>query len=304
MPNISNVSIKGNKLYINGTPNASGTYNYTISVKGVCEATDVKGVLVVNSLPDAAIYSNGPTEVCEGKAVNLIAKGGVNYKWSNGLIINNITVKESGVYKVNVIDYNGCELIVSQNVIINPNPIVSMNDLHPLILKSNTPIKLYGKPTGGTFIGQGVNGSEFNPSETTLGKKVITYNYTSPQGCTGSINTITIVVDSLNSVCSTYDTLKIKVKLTTGIKTGQYTAINVYPNPTSDVLIIETNDVYGLIRYTYKIVDLQGKEIYKSLITASKTEIALKSIGSKGVYILHIVDAVGQIIENKKIVLE
>jgi hypothetical protein len=64
------------------------------------------------------------------------------------------------------------------------------------------------------------------------------------------------------------------------------------------------NDVNGLKGYTYKIVDLQGKEIYKSLITSSKTEIALKSIGSKGIYILHIIDEVGLSIENKKIILE
>ena len=304
MPAISNVNIKGNKLYINGTPNTSGTYNYSISVKGVCETTDVKGVLVINSLPNASIYTNGPSEVCEGKSVNLIAKGGVNYKWSNGLITDNITVKESGKFDVTVSDANGCVANASQVVTIFPNPIVSMNDLSPLLLKSNAPIKLYGKPTGGTFSGQGVNGAEFNPSMTTLGKKVITYNYTSPQGCAGSMRTSTIVVDSVNSVCSTYDTLKIKVQLTTGIKAGQQTYLNVYPNPTSDVLIIESNDIQALVGYRYKILDIQGKEVYNALATNAKTEISLKSIGAKGMYILHIEDEKGVSIENKKIVLE
>jgi len=40
------------------------------------------------------------------------------------------------------------------------------------------------------------------------------------------------------------------------------------------------------------------------LVTKSKTEISLKSIGAKGVYILHVEDAQGVSIENKKIVLE
>jgi hypothetical protein len=304
MPALINTYVKGDKLYINGTPTTSGTYNYSISVKGKCEATDINGILVINSLPNASIYTNGPSEVCEGNSVNLIAKGGVYYKWNNGLTTDNINVKESGDYTVNVIDQNGCVSFANQTVKINPNPIVSMNDLNPLTLKTNTPIKLYGKPTGGTFVGQGVNGAEFNPSYTTLGKKIITYNYTTPQGCSGSTSISTIVVDSVNSVCSTYDTLKIKVQLTTGIKAGQQTSMNVYPNPTSDILIIEASDIQALGGYSYKILDLQGKEVYNALATTSKTEISLKSIGVKGMYILHIVDEKGVSIENKKIVLE
>ncbi len=52
------------------------------------------------------------------------------------------------------------------------------------------------------------------------------------------------------------------------------------------------------------MVDLQGKQVYKELVTKSKTEISLKNIGAKGVYILHVLDAQGVSIENKKIVLE
>jgi hypothetical protein len=51
-------------------------------------------------------------------------------------------------------------------------------------------------------------------------------------------------------------------------------------------------------------LDLQGKEVYNTLATSAKTEISLKSIGAKGMYILHIVDEKGVSIENKKIVLE
>jgi hypothetical protein len=73
----------------------------------------------------------------------------------------------------------------------------------------------------------------------------------------------------------------------------------VYPNPTKDVITI--NNAHG---NTIKIVDLQGKEVYNALATSAKTEISLKSIGTKGMYILHIVDEKGVSIENKKIVLE
>jgi hypothetical protein len=80
--------------------------------------------------------------------------------------------------------------------------------------------------------------------------------------------------------------------------------MNIYPNPTSDKLIIETNDIQALSGYKYKILDLQGKEVYNALATSAKTEISLKSIGAKGMYILHIQDANNETIQSKQIVLE
>jgi hypothetical protein len=132
----------------------------------------------------------------------------------------------------------------------------------------------------------------------------VKYNFKNSTGCADSTNFTMILVDTLGNKCSTYDTLKIKVKLTTGIKAGQLTSMNVYPNPATDVLIIEANDIQALSGYKYKIVDLQGKEVYNALATSARTEISLKTIGAKGMYILHIVDEKGVSIENKKIVLE
>ena len=73
----------------------------------------------------------------------------------------------------------------------------------------------------------------------------------------------------------------------------------VFPNPTKDVITIS-----NALGKTIRILDLQGKEVYNALATSAKTEISLKSIGAKGMYILHIVDEKGVSIENKKIVLE
>ncbi len=172
------------------------------------------------------------------------------------------------------------------------------------VFTNNTPINLSANPTGGTFNGVAVANNTFNPSKAKLGKNQVKYNFKNSTGCTDSTNFTMILVDTLGNKCSTYDTLKIKVKLTTGIKAGQLTSMNVYPNPASELLIIEANDIQALSGYKYKIVDLQGKEVYNALATAAKTEISLKSIGAKGMYILHIVDEKGVSIENKKIVLE
>ena len=185
-----------------------------------------------------------------------------------------------------------------------PKEIATSSNFSSVIYTTNAPLNLTATPSGGTFSGEAVTNNAFNPSKAKLGKNHVKYTFKNSTGCADSTNFTMILVDTLGNKCSTYDTLKIKVQLTTGIKAGQIAAINVYPNPTSDVIIIEASDVAALNGYTYKMVDLQGKQVYKELVTKSKTEISLKSIGAKGVYILHVVDAQGVSIENKKIVLE
>ena len=178
------------------------------------------------------------------------------------------------------------------------------SSFNSVVYTTNTPVNLNATPSGGTFNGEAVANNTFNPSKAKFGKNQVKYNFKNSTGCADSTNFTMILVDTLGNKCSTYDTLKIKVKLTTGIKAGQLTSMNIYPNPTSDKLIIEANDIQALSGYKYKIVDLQGKEVYNALATTAKTEISLKSIGVKGMYILHVLDAQGVSIENKKIVLE
>ena len=172
------------------------------------------------------------------------------------------------------------------------------------LFTNNSSINLSANPSEGTFTGEAVTNNAFNPSKAKLGKNQVKYTFKNSTGCADSTNFEMIMVDTLGNKCSTYDTLKIKVQLTTGIKSGQVATMNVYPNPTSDIIIIEASDVGALNGYSYKMVDLQGKQVYKEQVTKAKTEISLKSIGAKGVYILHVLDAQGVSIENKKIVLE
>jgi len=301
---------------------------YTVKIyNGTCEAKSDPVNITVNPLPNATITPTGnPASICEGNSLVLKASGGTSYKWNSGETTNEITVTTGGAHYAEVTNELGCKKVVWVDVRINTNPKVSIDNLKSIIFKNEGKIQLFATPKGGAFSGEGIENDYFNPSKSSLGKKYLSYKYKDANGCTGVANANVIVVDSIGNVCnitkydtvkvtetiydtikvkeSTYDTLKIKVQLTTGIKAGQIASMNVYPNPTSDVVVIETSDVTALNGYSYKMVDLQGKQVYKELVTKSKTEISLKSIGAKGVYILHILDEKGVSIENKKIVLE
>ena len=284
---------------------ATASGNYTVKViDGACDATSTATTVTVNPNPTAIITPQGNTTFCQGGFVNLVASGGSSYQWNTGSSAATISATQSGTYTVNVFNSFGCQATASQQVTVNPLPNVTLNALNQFTLKNATPIQLVASPTGGTFSGEGVQGATFNPANVTLGKKTITYNYTSPQGCSGQALINTIIADTLGNVCSTYDTLKVKFKLTTGIKAGQLTSMNVYPNPTSDVIIIEASNVTALNGYSYKLIDVQGKEVYNALVTNVKTEISMKTFGKAGVYILQVVDANNVSIETKQIVLE
>ena len=214
-------------------------------------------------------------------------------QWFKG-IIDDITIYNRALSEQEIKQlYEGCT-----------KETATSSSFNSVVYTTNTSVNLSANPTGGSFNGEAVTNNAFEPSKAKLGKNQVKYNFKNSTGCADSTNFTMILVDTLGNKCSTYDTLKIKVQLTTGIKAGQLTSMNVYPNPTSDILIIEANDIQALGGYRYKILDIQGKEVYNALATSAKTEISLKTIGSKGMYILHIVDEKGVSIENKKIVLE
>lgn len=284
----------------------SGDYSVIVSNNG-CTSTSANTKVTVNPIPSASITPQGNTTFCQGGFVNLVASGGTTYQWNTSSQNATINVNQSGTYSVNVFNQFNCQASASQVVTVNSKPTVTLNILNNVVYKTSAAIQLVGNPSGGTFVGNGVQGSVLLPSNASLGNKTITYNYTSPQGCSGSASRSTIVVDSVGYVCTSYDTvsvLKIKIKLTTGVKVNQITDISVYPNPTSDILVIESSDIQALGGYRYRILDVLGKEVYNALVISSKTEISLKTLGAKGTYVLHVVDANNVSIHDTKIVLE
>lgn len=283
---------------------SSGTY------LSVSESEQCKYSPCIN--PSISITSEGNTTFCQKGFVKLNASSVSNYSYqwyNNGQIIIGATGSSyqaisSGQYTLKAID-GGCSGVSNSiNVTVNDNPNVSINILPNIIYKTSTPIQLTGSPKGGVFTGDGITGSILYPTKLKLGTQSITYKYTTPEGCSNSAFHAVVVVDSVGNICSTYDTLKIILKLSTGINNNQFTNLYVYPNPVSNILIIDAEDIKSLTGYSYRIIDNQGKEVYNSNITLSKTEIDINKFGAKGLYILHILDTKGNSIENKKIILE
>ena len=101
------------------------------------------------------------------------------------------------------------------------------------------------------------------------------------------------------------DTLVIDIT-TTGLNQHKNSnSIKVYPNPTNDVIHINTGTQYQQIsNYTVKIINQTGGIIFESKISKSMFDINLKDFGKTGLYYIQIIDNLGNITDTRKIILK
>ena len=289
-------------------PNQSGSYTVKV-INGSCNATSSATTVTVNPNPTAAINAAGVSTFCQGGSVVLNAStgSGYTYEWyKNGNIINgSITsayiANQSGSYTVKVINGSCNATSSATTVTVNPNPTVSLSLANFIHIKAS-PVTLAGSPSGGTYSGAGVVGSTFSSTNAGLGKKTITYNYTSGAGCSVSATAITTVYDT--TACSTFDTLFINIAVAGLTAPNNLGTLKIWQNPANDRITID-NGNYGILSgYSVKIETVLGQEVFKSAINQQQFSVDLSTWNGKGIYLVHILDNQNNIIETKKIVLQ
>jgi hypothetical protein len=316
-----------------------GKYSVKVT-NGSCSASSIPVDVTGTTDPKPVLTIIGKKSFCLGDsttlkvdAINAVFEWLKDGKTITGAVNASFVAKQTGIYAVKVTKNNVAQTTDTLRITVFDNPKVDIKDISTniqqeiptFVLKNQKSIQLLGIPSGGKFSGQGITNSVFNPSTLTLGKKVITYSFTSLQGCNGTASRATIVVDSVGNVCNVtkydtvtvtkydtvtiknnvYDTiLKLKFKLTTGLQANKMASISVYPNPTSDVLHIEVGDVKALDGYRYRIVDALGKEVYNELVKSAITGIPMKTLGAAGMYQFEVLDQKNVRIQTNKILLQ
>lgn len=181
-----------------------GTHNVTYTYNDANGCTNVATQPVtVHPVPQVA-FVGLLTEYCvNASPITLVGNlGGTNFSGS-GVTGNQFNPSVPGTgYTTLTYTYTdpvtGCSNSITETVLIRPFSAVSI--VAPANACINgTPVTLSGSPSGGTFSGTGVTGTQFNPVTAGLGSHVITYSYTNSYGCTNS-TTHTITVQPLPSV--------------------------------------------------------------------------------------------------------
>ncbi|HRN95481.1 MAG TPA: T9SS type A sorting domain-containing protein [Chitinophagales bacterium] len=285
--------------------------------------------------PSVSITTSGATTFCQGDSVTLTANSVGSYQWNTGDTSASITATLSNTYSVTATE-NFCSASASQTVTVNPNPPVTFS-LPSFINNHASPITLNGSPTGGTYTTvAGLTGTTFNPSQSSLGSKQITYSFTNGSNCSSAATTTTVVYDTTGIVCSdtthlsvydtthivvndtirvtindttyisisTTDTLVIDVTLTGIVPPSNINIVSVYPNPAHDHLVIDNGDFNSMTGYSIKITNALGQIVFNQTVTQQVFNIDLNTFGGNGTYIVYVLDALQTVKNTKLIVLQ
>ena len=248
------------------------------------------------------IIAKTATTFCVGNKVVLSAPKNLNsYKWiPNGETIDSLIVSNSGDYKLIA---NGNDTSNSIVVTANSLPIVSFNSLPTMIAKNSLPISLEGQPLGGAFSGNGVAENMFNPKYAGFGTKLISYSYTDPNECTSISDQKIVVYDTVGSVCTSYDTLRIDMIITGLNNDAIENSIKIYPNPASDFLIIDNGNYLQMQKHSVNVSNSVGQTVFNSLINVQQFAINISQWTKNSVYFVKIIDDKGAVVDTKKIIV-
>ena len=191
------------------TTNQTGNYVVKITAPNTCSTVSKPFKVIQLDNPEVIIVNPNGIQLCQGSTINFTLKGNAlqSFQWlKDGQILanetkNTLSVSQAGEYTVSVIDTNGCANTSLNEKINIVNKVIVTLDSIPPICGTNSPIiALKASPSGGTFSGLGVSGSDFNPNISGIGTHKITYNINGNLAClTGSVQR-NIIVSAVPSI--------------------------------------------------------------------------------------------------------
>jgi PKD repeat protein len=242
-----------------------GFYSATVTDANGCMDSDT---VQVNVVPVPVFSLGADTTACD--SITLSASGGITYEWQDGSTLSTYTATGSGTYSVTVTNAGGCQASDEINVTINVSPSAGFS-----FDTTGCPDVVFTNLSSGTSpnydwdFGDGM-GTSTDPDPT--------YTY-------DSNGTYVVVLTAMNT-CGTAtftDTVGIDC-YPNGIELPETEDWKVYPNPASDLLIIES--AAGTKPALWSLYDFSGRLLRQGKVSGS-TQLSLQGI-SAGAYILHI----------------
>lgn len=240
------------------------------------------------------VFTQDATEICAGESIQFTDQSTNNptsWNWNfgdgNASTEQNPshTYQNGGTYTVSleVANTDASNSISQFNLITVNQPEVSLNSFESdTVCTINNAFELpMGTPAGGTYLGNGVSGTNFDPATAGEGAHDISYSYTDTNGCENS------------------DIQSIFVSGCLEITEAEKTIFSIYPNPSSDVITIERDNASDYNKI--KIYDLSGKVIFDKTVIENPMQIDVSS-WSKGEYIVEFRNESNQKIQQKIIV--
>jgi gliding motility-associated-like protein len=109
------------------TVNSAGNYFVVATDANGCQSVSQPVNVTINPPLPLNVTVGGPTQLCQGESVSLIADPGLNnFLWSNNATGQTLVANATGNYNVSASDANGCEYVSSfTNVQVFPKPVIN-----------------------------------------------------------------------------------------------------------------------------------------------------------------------------------
>jgi hypothetical protein len=219
-------------------------YDYT-DTNG-CVASDTT-LIVVNPLPVVTFSAIG--DVCADSEVITLSHGSPAGGAYSGTAVSGSdfdpALAGTGVHVLmyDYTDTNGCASADTSTIVINSLPTVEFSDLQDLCVYNNAVVLSQGSPAGGSYIGTGVSGGNFDPAVAGTGTHVVTYEYTDGNGCLNSDTSEVFVDDCLS------------------LEEHAVTFLTISPNPFVQSTRITLDQSVELGQVLFEVYDMTGKKV-------------------------------------------
>jgi len=191
------------------TPSVADTVagNVTLSVSVIsnsvtCHDSVVTINLAIMDIPAKPVFSNLLPKLCENASLYTLTGGTPAGGTYTGTAVTNNkfnpAVSGPGTFSIiYTISVYGCTNADTNTITVTPLPVVTLDTFSNICVTDNALTLSGGLPLGGTFSGDGVTGSSFNPSVAGVGNDTIYYIYKDSVGCSDTSFTVITVVPSV-----------------------------------------------------------------------------------------------------------
>ncbi len=208
------------------------------------------------------------------------AEGHSIYEWSNGDNDYVTSVPDEGTYYLTVTNENGCQSIDSTLVINYSGEDIDLISDTTVCMDETVILEFNNSYVYDNIIwSDGHTGTIWDEDTPEIG-----YTGNNPQF---------IYVEAYTEHCTFEDTIYIHYDICESINSKVKDLINIYPNPASEILIVESDNPIGCVI----VYDITGKILYEEKTNKNSVRIDISSY-SKAAYYVKIITIKGEVLKT------
>ena len=247
------VTIAANGI-ISGTPTATGTYNFTVTVSDASGCVGTQSYSITIDCPTGgATLAAFPPQCSNGTPYTLVEGSPAGGTYSGTGVSAGMFDPLAGTQNITytVTDVYGCVQVTTGTITVNTAPTVTLSSFSAVCDNGGMVTLTGGSPAGGTYSGTNVSAGMFDP---TAGTQNITYSYTDANGCSSNaaqsfpVNTAPTIMATSNAaaICTgSSDTLMVTGGITYSWSSGGNTSMEIVMPTTTTSYTVTGTDANG-----------------------------------------------------------